>query len=104
MQDRHLPVVTCQWLSFCVKFLQTIFQDTLIIVAASHEWAIAIGTYRTLGELGAVRTRRKSATAALQPTRDSIAHGLLRDFQPNREIERCAQPLQDSVEAFRLRR
>src|ERR1700676_3011170 len=102
MQDRHLVVKRSERLRLGIEFLQPRLQHAGVIVGASHEWSVAIRANWTLGELGAGRTRGETASATLQSAGYSVAHSLLRYFQPNGEIERGAQPFQNRFQTLRL--
>ena len=95
MQDRHLLVKISERLRLGIELLKSGLQNLGLVVGATHERPIAIGTDRALRELGAGSAGREPASTALQTAGDSVADSLLRHFQPDREIKRGVQPFQD---------
>ena len=93
------------WLSSLgIDLLQPMSQRTAAIVISSpNQRSIAIRTNWPFREDRTGRTRGESAGLALQTAQDTIAHSVLRNIQPDREVERGAMTSQDGLQAFRLR-
>lgn len=89
-------------LSLRVKFLQPFLQHLGIIIVASDERAITIGTDRPFGEDRAAQARREAASLALQPACYPVDDGLLGHLEPDGQIEWCPMTTEDALQAFCL--
>ncbi len=85
-----------------LEFREARLQDRGIVIVAPDKRAVAVGANRPVGKTRARQAGGEAATAALQATGNSIAHGLLGNLEPDRQVERIAAFLQDLVKSLRL--
>src|SRR6266566_1682363 len=102
MQYRHLAVKGSERLGLRFEFKKSLLQHSHVIISPSHERSIAIRTNRALREFRAFNAGSEPADAALETARDTVAHSLFRHFEPNRQVESCAQSRQDRRQTFSL--
>src|SRR3954468_10519668 len=86
-----------------MEFLQALTQNAFIVITPPNQWPVAIWTHRALGKLCAGNACSEPTTATLQSPADSVVYRFLRNFEPDREIERGLKPGQNGVQAFSLR-
>ena len=91
-----------EWLSFRLKFLQSLFQYIGIVVVAPNEGTITIRTYRAFGEDRATQARGEATTLTLEPARYPLTDSLRGDIEPNRQIEWRPKTRKNVLQAFRL--
>src|SRR5437899_12696485 len=103
MQDRHLAVKGSERLGLRFEFRKSLLQHGHVIIIPSHKRSIAIRTNWSLREFRAFNAGSEPAVAALETARDTVAHSLFRHFEPNRQVDGCAQSRQDRRQAFSLR-
>src|SRR6266568_5381280 len=102
MQYRHLAVKGSERLGLRFEFKKSLLQHSHLIIIPSHKRSIAIRTNRALREFRAFNAGSEPARAALQTASNAVAHSLFRHFEPNRQVESCAQPRQDRRQTFSL--
>jgi len=103
MQHAYLLVIRSQWFGFRVIFLQTILQNFEIVVISPHQRSFTIWTNCALGKIPRRHTGNKTATAALQSSRNTVADGFLGNFEPDREIKWRVMASENRRQAFGLR-
>src|SRR5438874_634459 len=102
MQYAGVLVEPRQRFCFRVVFLQSILQNLQVVIITTDQRSFTIGTNRALGEISGRNTSDKTATAALQPPGDTIAHGFFGNFEPDCEIERSMMSVENRRQAFGL--
>src|SRR4029453_17487284 len=102
MQDRHLAVKGGERLGLLFKFRKARLQYYLVIIIAAHERSVAIRTDRSFREFCAFTAGGEAAFGALETAGNAVVHGLFRNFEQNRQVERCPTPAQNRHQTLRL--